>query len=68
MSKIFRKIITPATALLFLLNMSSAGVAATTVSAEVGFIFNTFLFLICGFLFLFMAVVFAMLVSGMVSS
>ena len=46
MSKILRKIITPATALLFLLNMSSAGVAATTVSAEVGFIFNTFLFLI----------------------
>ena len=68
MSKILRKIVTPATALLFLLNMSSAGVAATTVSAEVGFIFNTFLFLICGFLVMFMAAGFAMLESGMVTS
>ena len=68
MSKFLRKIITPATALLFLLNMSSAGVAATTVSAEVGFIFNTFLFLICGFLVMFMAAGFAMLESGMVTS
>ena len=68
MSKILRKIITPATALLLLLNMSSAGVAATTVSAEVGFIFNTFLFLICGFLVMFMAAGFAMLESGMVTS
>ena len=68
MSKILRKIITPATALFFLLNMSSAGVAATTVSAEVGFIFNTFLFLICGFLVMFMAAGFAMLESGMVTS
>ena len=68
MSKILRKIITQATALLFLLNMSSAGVAATTVSAEVGFIFNTFLFLICGFLVMFMAAGFAMLESGMVTS
>jgi Amt family ammonium transporter len=68
MSKILRKIVTPATALLFLLNMSSAGVAATTVSAEVGFIFNTFLFLVCGFLVMFMAAGFAMLESGMVTS
>ena len=42
--------------------------AATTVSAEVGFIFNTFLFLICGFLVMFMAAGFAMLESGMVTS
>ncbi len=68
MSKILRKIVTPATALLLLLNMSSAGVAATTVSAEVGFIFNTFLFLVCGFLVMFMAAGFAMLESGMVTS
>ncbi len=68
MSKILRKIVTPATALLFLLNMSSTGVAATTVSAEVGFIFNTFLFLVCGFLVMFMAAGFAMLESGMVTS
>ena len=68
MRKIFKKIVTPATALLLLLNMSSAGVAETTVSAEVGFIFNTFLFLVCGFLVMFMAAGFAMLESGMVTS
>ncbi len=42
--------------------------ADTTVSAEVGFIFNTLLFLICGFLVMFMACGFAMLESGMVTS
>ncbi len=68
MRKIFKKIITPATALILLLNMSSASVAETTVSAEVGFIFNTFLFLVCGFLVMFMAAGFAMLESGMVTS
>ena len=68
MRTIFKKIITPATALILLLNMSSAGVAETTVSAEVGFIFNTFLFLVCGFLVMFMAAGFAMLESGMVTS
>jgi Amt family ammonium transporter len=54
--------------LIFLLNMSSAGMAETTVSAEIGFIFNTLLFLICGFLVFFMACGFAMLESGMVTS
>jgi Amt family ammonium transporter len=48
--------------------MSSAGMADTTVSAEVSFIFNTLLFLICGFLVFFMAAGFAMLESGMVTS
>ena len=48
--------------------MSSAGYAETTVPAEVGFIFNTLLFLICGFLVMFMAAGFAMLESGMVTS
>ena len=48
--------------------MNSAGIAETTVSAEVGFIFNTLLFLICGFLVFFMAAGFAMLESGMVTS
>ena len=38
--------------------------AETTVSAEVGFIFNTFLFLVCGFLVMFMAAGFAMLEAG----
>ena len=42
--------------------------AETTVSAEVGFIFNTFLFLVCGFLVMFMAAGFTMLESGMVTS
>ena len=54
--------------LMFLLNMSSVGMAETTVSAEIGFIFNTLLFLICGFLVFFMACGFAMLESGMVTS
>ena len=38
-----------------------AAAETTTVSAEVGFIFNTFLFLVCGFLVMFMAAGFAML-------
>ncbi len=42
--------------------------AETTVSAEVGFIFNTFLFLVCGFLVMFMAAGFAMLEAGSVTS
>jgi len=54
--------------LFFLLNMSNTANADTTVSAEVSFIFNTFLFLICGFLVMFMAAGFAMLESGMVTS
>ena len=41
--------------------MNSAGIAETTISAEVGFVFNTLLFLICGFLVMFMAAGFAML-------
>ena len=68
MIKFSKKFITPAITLVFLLNMSSVGVAETTVSAEVGFIFNTFLFLVCGFLVMFMAAGFAMLESGMVTS
>ena len=68
MTKLFKKISTPLISLIFLLNMSSAGMADTTVSAEVGFIFNTLLFLICGFLVMFMAAGFAMLESGMVTS
>ena len=48
--------------------MSSAGMAETTVSGEVQAIFNSLLFLICGFLVMFMAAGFAMLESGMVTS
>ena len=68
MTKLIKKIIAPLISLILLLNMSSAGMAETTVSAEVGFIFNTLLFLICGFLVMFMAAGFAMLESGMVTS
>ena len=68
MTKFIKKISAPLISLIFLLNMSSAGMAETTVSAEVGFIFNTLLFLICGFLVMFMAAGFAMLESGMVTS
>ena len=68
MTKLLKKISVPLLSLMFLLNMSSAVMAETTVSAEVGFIFNTLLFLICGFLVFFMACGFAMLESGMVTS
>ena len=68
MTKHLKKLIAPLVSLFFLLNMTSVGYAETTVSAEVGFIFNTFLFLVCGFLVMFMAAGFAMLESGMVTS
>ena len=68
MKKLFNKLVGPVIGLLFLLNMNSTAYADTTVSAEVGFIFNTLLFLICGFLVMFMAAGFAMLESGMVTS
>ena len=68
MGKFFKKFITPAISFMLLMSMTSAGMAESTVSAEVGFIFNTFLFLMCGFLVMFMACGFAMLESGMVTS
>ncbi len=63
-----KKIIGPLVSIFFLFNMTSVAYAETTVSAEVGFIFNTFLFLVCGFLVMFMAAGFSMLESGMVTS
>ena len=42
--------------------------APVGVSQETAYIFNTFLFLVCGFLVMFMAAGFAMLESGMVRS
>ena len=68
MIKLIKRLTTPLISLIFLLNMSSAGMAETTVSAEVQAIFNSLLFLICGFLVMFMAAGFAMLESGMVTS
>ena len=68
MKKLLNKLLVPAVSSIFLLNMTSVGYAATTVSAEVGFIFNKFLFLVCGFLVMFMAAGFAMLEAGSVTS
>ncbi|MBL6787503.1 MAG: ammonium transporter [PS1 clade bacterium] len=45
-----------------------AGPAMAEVSSETAYVFNTFLFLVCGFLVMFMAAGFAMLESGMVRS
>ena len=64
MKNLFKFLIT----LLILLNVSNLAYAETTVSEEVSFIFNTFLFLVCGFLVMFMAAGFAMLEAGSVTS
>ena len=56
------------TVLAMVISFSFPSYAETTVSAEVSFIFNSFLFLVCGFLVMFMAAGFAMLESGMVTS
>ena len=50
MTKIKKIISTLSLGLVFLLGLTSIGNAETTVSAEVGFVFNTLFFLICGFL------------------
>ena len=42
--------------------------AESTVNAETQYVFNTFLFLVCGFLVMFMAPGFAMLECGLVTS
>ena len=54
--------------LVFLMTLSTSGHAETTVSPEVGFILNSFLFLVAGFLVMFMAAGFCMLESGLVTS
>ncbi len=56
------------TVLAMFISFSFPSYAETTVSPEVSFIFNSFLFLVCGFLVMFMAAGFAMLESGMVTS
>ena len=48
--------------------LSSSAFAQEGVSAEVGYLFNTFLLLFCGVLVMFMAAGFAMLEAGMVRS
>ena len=68
MTKFIKLISVTLFSLVILMGLTDTGHAETTVSAEVGFIFNTLLFLICGFLVMFMAAGFAMLESGMVTS
>ena len=46
MKKHLKKLVGPAVSLFFLLNMTSTSYADSTVSAEVGFIFNNFHFVI----------------------
>ena len=46
--------------------VASAAPAAAEVSADTAFVFNTFSFLVCGVLVMFMALGFAMLESGLV--
>lgn len=53
---------------LFALIVAAQPALAEEVSGEVQYIFNTFLFLVCGFLVMFMAAGFAMLESGLVRS
>ena len=54
--------------LVFLMTLTTSSHAETTVSAEVSFILNTFLFLVAAFLVMFMAAGFCMLESGLVTS
>ena len=49
-------------------SFAGLGYANTTVSEEVQYIFNTILFLMSGFLVMWMAAGFAMLESGLVTS
>ena len=49
-------------------NAQDAAEAAPAVSSEVAYILNTFLFLVCGFLVMFMAAGFCMLEAGQVRS
>ena len=68
MIKLTKIISTFSLGIVFLLGLTSAGSAETTVSAEVQYIFNTFSFLVCGFLVMWMAAGFCMLESGLVTT
>ena len=68
MTKITKIISTLVLSLFFLLALISVGSAETTVSTEVQYIFNTFSFLVCGFLVMWMAAGFCMLESGLVTT
>ena len=55
-------------AIFSLLFVNPSFAAESTVNGETQFVFNTLLFLICGFLVMFMAPGFAMLECGLVTS
>ena len=55
-------------ALIFSFNVGAQDAAEPAVSGEVAYILNTFLFLVCGFLVMFMAAGFCMLEAGSVRS
>ena len=68
MTKIFKYLSTTLLSLIFLLSLIKVANAETTVSTEIGFIFNTLLLLICGVMVMLMSAGFAMLEAGMVTS
>src|SRR5210317_260002 len=68
MTKLIKRITAPVLSLVFLLNMSSAGMAETTISAEGQYIFNTLGFYLGGVLVAFMAAGFCMLECGLVTT
>ncbi len=68
MTKLISKLSLPLMSLIFLLNMSSAGMAETTISAEGQYIFNTLGFYLGGVLVAFMAAGFCMLECGLVTT
>ena len=65
----FTKLLAFSLALIFSFNVGAQDAAeAPAVSGEVAYILNTFLFLVCGFLVMFMAAGFCMLEAGQVRS
>ena len=68
MTKIIKKISVPLISLLFLVKMSSAVNAETTISAEGQYIFNTLAFYIGAVLVALMAAGFCMLECGLVTT
>ncbi len=62
------KILKFITSLILLITLPTASYAETTVTPEVGFVLNTLLFLMGGFLVMWMAAGFCMLESGLVTS
>ena len=68
MTKTIKIITAPIISLVFLLSMTNAGVAETTISAEGQYIFNTLAFYIGAVLVALMAAGFCMLECGLVTT